>query len=217
MAQHPFPDLKAEYDLNRLNYYTRFEQIRSLNRAGIAGWRKPWIFFGNEGCGKTALRKLVASWGKPDSLEGNIICLEFSETDFRQIFSGSNETVTFSANFLSLVYQKVADLFGSIGGLSQIGIHRKSPQIHWLIFHEFVDATGLKRIICLIDPYLDQFEAGKLRIQIEDSIKELLELPATPENWFLLLDVTEFPRSITSDASSFQKIIVSRKKHTLEF
>jgi hypothetical protein len=211
LREHPFPSLFAEYDSELPKYFARFQQIRALTKVELFQDRNPWIFVGDLGTGKTALRKLLASWGNPDHSESDTLCLEFGRDDIQGIFSEVDRLDDFASCFLQVVYQKVVerqkkynlctpdwqpkgDLAGSLAGLSQA-----------------VQDCGLKRVVCLIDPDEDRFELKGVSVSPADLLEKLFGLRAAPRGigfcYFLPSEVTIQLNKVLSDPLKRFRII----------
>jgi len=180
LREHPFSSLFAESDTELLKYFARFKQIRALTKTEVFQDRNPWVFAGNLGTGKTALRKLLGSWGTPDVSQSDIFCLEFGRNDVQGILSEVDSMDDFAGRFLQVVYQRVVkrqqmyalptpdwqpkgDLAGSLASLSRA-----------------VQDCGLQRVMCLIDPDAAPFEHKETNVASAYLIEQLLKFRSAP-------------------------------------
>lgn len=207
LREHPFPSLFAEYDSELPKYFARFQQIRALSKAEVFQDRNPWIFVGDLGTGKTALRKLLASWGDPINKKSNVLCLEFGKDDIQGTLSEIEHLDEFANHFLEVVHYRVIerqqkrdlsppdwqpkrDLAGSLASLSQA-----------------VQECGLQRVMCLIDPDENHFVHSGKNVAPAALLEQLLELRSAPGGigfcYFLPSDVK----------SHLNKVLYAPSKH----
>lgn len=90
LSANPFRHYSAEDEKDLEKYYVPFKGY-PLIASDILQGKKNWLFFGKEGSGKTALKKLILSRCAPSRETSETLALEYETADLREVLKKSDD------------------------------------------------------------------------------------------------------------------------------
>jgi len=155
LRENPFLHQHAEYDESLPAYFTRFPNLYAVTTSDLTFERKPWFFFGNDGSGKTALRKFIAARGRPQRPDSDMVCIEYDQVEFEHLLNTTEDINEFQVSFVQSIFDAVSPYTGNAIQTSQPpGNLRGNLAALSGALHD----VGINWALCLIDPGRATFE-----------------------------------------------------------
>lgn len=151
---NPFERKDAKYEENISAYYV---PIQNLHVDRLLKRQEGWIFLAKTGCGKTALRKMVAAKCYPEDLRSRTLALVFESETWRKIQrrepSSPPEAGEYAQMIVELARKQLSPYPRSRLILqSDLAKASESHPLELLYnFCELAQEHGFDRIICLVD------------------------------------------------------------------
>lgn len=173
LKDNPFRYQYAEDDGSLPMYFTRFPDLNAVTTGDMTLERKSWFFFGNDGSGKTALRKFIAAYGRPQKKDSEMVCIEYDQVKFEHLLSNTGDLSEFQVTFVRSVFDSLADYVGGVihnsqppgslrGNLTSLSVALRENGINW--------------VLCLIDPGKAEFEWRGSQVPTSTLIAPLFSL-----------------------------------------
>jgi len=147
LSDDPFHLRFAEDETDLIKYYVRFKNLQ-LNIEYLLKDKNSWLVFGQEGSGKTALRKFLIARCKNNP---QACCIEyFNEENF---VSALNDRQDPEKIALSISIQ-ICELALKDAGINPLGIRKAAnPSSAFLFLQKKLKAQGVEQILIFIDPF----------------------------------------------------------------
>lgn len=155
LRENPFRYQYAEDDESLPTYFTRFPVLHAVTTSDLTLERKSWFFFGNDGSGKTALRKFIAARGRPQRTDTKIVCIEYDQVKFEHLLNNTNDLKEFEISFVHSIFDALSAYIGSAIPSSQPPGSLRGNLANLSVA---LRDNGIDRVLCLIDPGKAAFE-----------------------------------------------------------
>lgn len=179
LRENPFRHWDAEErDPYLPDYFSRSTELQQVTTSQLTRERKTWFFGGDEGYGKTALRRFLAAKGRPTIQVADMICFEVDQREFERLIPQLEEITDFNILFFRAMVEKCLHMFpGEILNMpftwhSQGKVLENIANLSaWLREH------GVDWILCLVDPSKESFTWKGSQIPITSFLKPLITSP----------------------------------------
>jgi len=147
LSDNPFHLRFAEEEMELIKYYVRFKNLQ-LNIDYLLKDKVSWLVFGQEGSGKTALRKFLIARHQNDP---QVRCIEyFNEENFISAVTEGQEPEKIA---LSISIQ-ICELALKNANINPLGINKaETPSSAFLFLQEKLKTQGVEQILIFIDPF----------------------------------------------------------------
>jgi DNA-binding winged helix-turn-helix (wHTH) protein len=171
LKENPFRHQAAEYDAFLPLYFTRFPDLDTITASDLTIERKPWVFFGKEGSGKTALRKFIAARGRPQNQDSDVVCIEYDQVKFEHLLDNAEDPSDFQKVFVRSIFNTLSEYTGNViesfqpstslrGKLANLSVALRGHGINW--------------VLCLIDPGKEVFDWKGTQATTSSLVEQIL-------------------------------------------
>lgn len=163
---NPFEYLTAEDDPELLRYQIQLQVLRPLERHIRGdGAVSRWIIFGDEGFGKTALRKRIAQSRYPLKAQDKVLCIVYDAEALNNVLAYANHSLETlgPTHYVEVAYELIRDVLEDPKAFkkspaSDVSARQALNAITQAVLHQ-----GFRYLLCLVD----QVDAVEIETQPE--------------------------------------------------
>jgi DNA-binding winged helix-turn-helix (wHTH) protein len=174
LKDNPFRHQYAEHDEKLPEYFTRFPDLHAVTSTDLTLERKSWFFFGNDGMGKTALRKFIAARGRSlQRPEADMVCVEYDDLRFQHLLNNTGHITEFQVSFVQSIFDAVLPYTGNA-----IQSSRPPDSLREALTNLSVELRklGINWVLCLLDPGRPSFEWKGSKVSTSTLITSIFSL-----------------------------------------
>jgi len=147
LSNDPFHLRFAEDEADLIKYYVRFKNLQ-LNIDYLLKDKNSWLIFGQEGSGKTALRKFLIARRQNDP---QARCIEYSDEE--NFISTLTEGQDPEKIALSISIQ-ICEMALKNTNINPLGLRKvKNPSSAFLLLQNKLKTQGVEQILIFVDPF----------------------------------------------------------------
>ena len=178
LKENPFRHQDAEdRDKYLPSYFTRSAELQWTN-ADLMNEKKIWFFGGDEGYGKTALRKFLAARGRPQKPDAEMICFEVNQDEFEHLVAQLDEASEFKNLFFRKMFAKCLHIFPGESLNKLTSGHSQGDMLKNIaVLSEWLQEHGVSWVLCLVDPSRESFAWKGSHVSTIDLLEPLINFP----------------------------------------
>jgi nucleoside phosphorylase/DNA-binding winged helix-turn-helix (wHTH) protein len=179
LRENPFYHQDAEErDKHLPNYFTRSTKLQWGTNTDLMSEKKIWFFGGDEGYGKTALRKFLAARGRPLKPEAEMICFEVNQGEFENLVAQLDEVSEFKNLFFGKMIEKCLHLFSGESQHKPLNWHSQGDLMKNIaILSDGLQERGVGWVLCLVDPSQESFAWKGSQVLTTSLLEPLINFP----------------------------------------
>jgi nucleoside phosphorylase len=179
LKENPFRHWNAEErDPYLPDYFSRSIALQQVTAAQLTREKKIWFFGGDEGYGKTTLRKFLAAKGRPIDKNSEMLCFEIDQLEFERLVPQLDEIPNFSNLFFRAMSERCLHLFPGESLDMPLAWHNQGKALESIAhLSSWLRERGIDWILCLIDPSRESFTWRSSPIPTISFLEPLINFP----------------------------------------